>query len=87
MPAQEREWAIMNRVRWRPRLSSSEVVCHRARENDRLTIRVEHGGKCVLAEMMIDEATALRRAEAVRRTLEGRTATRAATVVAYHGST
>ena len=62
----------MTRFLWRLPLPAFDVVAVLVQEGSRLALRVEHGNECVLAEIMPDEATALRRAEQVRRTLETR---------------
>jgi hypothetical protein len=68
----QREGIGLKRVVWRLPLSASDVVCYLVRESEHLALRVDHGSECVVAEMMPDEETALRRAEEVRRTLETR---------------
>ncbi len=60
------------RVLWRVPLVAADAVCYLVHEDGQCALRVEHGSECVLAEMMPDEATALRRSEEVRRTLETR---------------
>ncbi len=62
----------MNRVLWRVSLVAADAVCYLVHADGQCALRVEHGDECVLAEMMSDEATALLRAEEVRRTLETR---------------
>ena len=62
----------MKRVLWRVSLFAADAVCYLVHADGQFAVRVEHGSDCVLAEMMSDEATALRRAEEVRRTLETR---------------
>lgn len=62
----------MTRELWRVALLTADSVCYLVHADGRVAIRVEHGSECVLAEMMLDEASALRRAEEVRRTLETR---------------
>ena len=62
----------VKRVLWRVSLFAADAVCYFVHADGQCALRVEHGNECALAEMMPDEATALRRAEEVRRTLETR---------------
>lgn len=62
----------MKRVLWRVSLFAADAVCYLVHADGQCAVRVEHGGECVLAEMMPDEATALRRAKEVRQTLKRR---------------
>lgn len=62
----------MTRELWRVCLSAADAVCHLMYVDGQFALRVKHGSECVLAEMMPDEATALRRAKEVRQTLKRR---------------
>ena len=62
----------VNRVLWRASLFAADVLCYLVHAEGQFALRVEHGNECVLAEMMPDEATGLRRAEEVRQSLERR---------------